>query len=174
MIVRILALSATEAAWLSERLTRKSHRVDDCIVWTGQRGATGYGKVTFPRDNGRRAHTGAHRAAWLIHRGPISDPSAVLDHLCRNRDCINVEHLELVSAVENVRRGAIPNANRDRFGYLNGHARKTHCKRGHVFDEANTLRYTFPSGRTARICRSCRRLREQSRQPRILTPHASA
>jgi len=46
----------------------------------------------------------AHRLAYERARGPIPEGKQV-DHLCRQRDCVNPEHLELVTQVENIRRG---------------------------------------------------------------------
>jgi hypothetical protein len=87
----------------------------------------------------------AHRFAWELLRGAIPD-GLTLDHLCRNRRCVNPDHLEPVTAVENTMRGQAPHA-------IN--ARKTHCLRGHAFDEENT--YVRSDG--ARICRACVRAR---------------
>ena len=85
---------------------------------------------------------------WLIHRfaythfvGPIPE-GLQIDHLCRNRKCWNPNHLEPVTQAENARRG---------FWSL-----KTHCNRGHAYDEENT--YVNPSGH--RVCRACIKIRE--------------
>lgn len=70
-----------------------------CLIWQGCVGTHGYGQV---RDRGvvRRAH----RVAYEREVGPIPD-GMQLDHLCRVRACVNVEHLEPVTQTENVRRG---------------------------------------------------------------------
>ncbi|RLC35878.1 HNH endonuclease, partial [Candidatus Falkowbacteria bacterium] len=72
----------------------------DCIEHTGAKTAYGYGRVyTSPGK-----YRVAHRIEYEKQRGKIPN-GKVLDHLCRNRGCINVEHLEVVTRGENVKRG---------------------------------------------------------------------
>lgn len=105
----------------------------DCIEWEGHIDKDGYGRL-----NNR---TLAHRKAWEDANGPIPK-GLVIDHLCRNRRCHNVNHLEVVTTKENVLRGVGPTAQ---------NARKTHCYRGHPFTPENTAKTA--TGRGCIICR---------------------
>jgi hypothetical protein len=119
-----------------------------CLIWTGAKGGgrLTYGAFTW---HGRRQTT-AHRAAWMLERGPIPEGHQV-DHLCRVPLCVNVEHLDVVLPVENNRRSLSPSS-------IN--ARKTHCPQGHPYSAENT--YTDPKGK--RHCRAC--MREADRRRR--------
>lgn len=90
-----------------------------------------------------------HRELYLVEVGDIPD-KYVLDHLCRNRSCINTAHLEPVTNAENIRRGLWLKKNqRNRYGV----ATKNKCIRGHERNAQNT--YVKPDGTKA--CRACRR-----------------
>lgn len=109
-----------------------------CWQWTGNTGR-GYGRISA---NGRPQQ--AHRVGYELLVGPIPE-GLTLDHLCRNRGCVNPAHVEPVTHRENVLRGEGVAANR---------ARQTHCKRGHPFNDENTC---LCAGK--RYCRPCQRLR---------------
>lgn len=72
-----------------------------CWPWTGTIATTGYG--TF-RLHGRNVAT--HRLSFQILKGQIPK-ELVIDHLCRNRVCVNPNHMELVTNAENIKRGNI-------------------------------------------------------------------
>lgn len=120
-----------------------------CWEWTGSKDRGGYGRFSY-----ERKPVLAHR--WIHEKinGPVPD-GLQLDHLCRNRSCVNPNHLEVVTQRENMMRGDGPSAK---------HARKTHCTYGHEFTEENTYRHKG----NRRMCRTCmnRRHRERSARTR--------
>lgn len=69
-----------------------------CWNWGGVVDAKGYGRF----DLGGRPQK-AHRVAYELIVGPIP-ANLTIDHLCRNKLCVNPDHLEPVTNVENVRR----------------------------------------------------------------------
>lgn len=116
-----------------------AHRLDlgPCWLWTASLFPGGYGCFSLDQKS-----VLAHR--WAFERLVSSIPEDLtLDHLCREKRCVNPGHLEPVTAAENIRRA---------------HAAKTHCAQGHPFDETNTYRH---GGR--RYCRSCRKNRKRRR-----------
>lgn len=117
-----------------------------CWEWTGYRFQDGYGGIK----NGRSWRV-AHRVLYelLVGRVPLG---LQLDHLCRVRHCVNPQHLEPVTASENVRRGMGPTRSAERM------LARTHCPAGHPYAGENL--YLDPRGR--RYCRTCNRAAAQA------------
>lgn len=123
-----------------------------CWEWVGGKSGTGYGcwKV-----NGKTRR--AYRVMYERAKGPVPEGKE-LDHLCRNRLCVNPDHLEPVTRRENVLRGISPSA---------VHARKTHCHQGHPFTPENTALWNRKNGTQTRVCRTCRRAKWANRADTI-------
>lgn len=121
-----------------ERRIAARVRVDEDGCWNWKLRVTddGYGLITH-KVNGKLRVVGAHRFSYEATLGPIPF-GLTLDHLCRNRRCVNPSHLEPVTNYENWRRGNSPAA-------IN--ARRTHCHRGHKLPPVGSARY--------RTCQAC-------------------
>lgn len=76
--------------------------VTPCHIWQGAIKRNGYGAQWSPT---RKTQTSAHVVAWEEAHGPVPDGHE-LDHLCRVRACVRVDHLEPVTHAENIRRGS--------------------------------------------------------------------
>lgn len=143
----------------AEERFHASYRVDPSSCWVWILALSGCGYAQF-KVNRRRPM--AHRWGYELLVGPIPD-GLQLDHLCRNRACVNPAHLEPVTGRENLMRG-------ESFVAVN--AAKTHCSRGHDFSDPAVL-YRAPNGQ--RMCRVCSR--DQMRRFRAakrLASHADA
>lgn len=123
------------------------YRIDPetgCWLWTAARSHDGYGHFW----SGTRV-TFAHKWMWEYLNGPVPE-GMQLDHFeCDGgaQGCVNPQHVRLASPWENgLRSRGFPAVNRA----------KTHCHRGHPFDQANT--YVNPQG--SRVCRTCRHDRD--------------
>ncbi len=135
---------------LAERFWAKVDKSGDCWVWTSCVDANGYGKFSVKN---RSAY--AHIVAVDLTRGGTPD-GLELDHLCRNPACVNPDHLEAVTHVENVRRGVSGARAAERGRAV------THCRKGHAFDDVNTMVNATGPRAGRRHCRTC--LREANRR----------
>jgi hypothetical protein len=116
------------------RFVQQVRQVGDCWEWTGSLTRLGYAQFW---DGARRIY--AHRWSYEYHVAAI--PSGlVVDHLCRNRACVNPWHMEPVTARENTLRGDGPTAEI---------ARRRRCPLGHEYEQTAA----------GRVCRTCSRAR---------------
>ena len=113
-----------------------SDKETGCWNWLGVT-SDGYGDFGFNNN-----YQKAHRFSYAYFRGEFPKDLSI-DHKCRNRKCVNPDHLTPMPIRENVLLG---------FGLPAINARKTHCLRGHEFSKENT-RITKEGGR---VCKKCK------------------
>ena len=130
-----------------ERFWSKVDKTDDCWRWRPAKNRSGYGTFGFAGTT-----TSAHRIAYYLVKGPF-DLALVVDHLCRNRSCVNPDHLEPVTSQVNTRRSPL--------------VYKTHCANGHEFTEDNTAMYMSAYGERSRHCLTCNRARAKASMQRL-------
>jgi len=130
---------------IKQRIMSKINQARGCWEWQGRITYQGYGQISVgSRSDGTRSNRQAHVVTYEAFVGEVP-LGKQLDHLCRNRRCVNPSHLEPVTARENVLR-SVPFRNPLRYGA--SQRNKTHCKNGHEFD------YVSPIGK--RGCKTCR------------------
>lgn len=137
---------------LLERLFNRVEKdeITGCWEWTGAKGIDGYGRIG---DDKKVKLT--HRVAYEIMRGPLHR-GQVIDHLCRNRLCVNPDHMEATSQRINTIRGNTADIRKKLA------AQQTHCINGHEFTKENI--YLANNQRYCRICKSIRYKRWEVRK----------
>ncbi len=119
---------------------------DGCWVWMGAVGSSGYGTMEVL---GKTALV--HRVSYELHKGEIP-AGMVIDHICKNKICVNPDHLRVVTHKQNTLE------NSDAPTAIN--AKKTHCIHGHPLSGDNlklAVGTTNGKIKKERVCRTCQR-----------------
>ena len=139
---------------IKEIINSRVKIIDNCWVWQNRLTNAGYGTIAITRVGGKKGHysQSAHRISYEAYKGRVGE-NMVIDHLCRNRMCVNPEHLEEVDQLTNLMRGVgtVAKINKN----------KTHCKNGHEFNQENT--YEPPKRTGRRYCKKCQSVRGKER-----------
>lgn len=114
-----------------------------CWIWVGPRDSKGYGSISVTISLRKKKVYSAHRFAYESFVGPIPD-GLTIDHLCREKACVNWRHLEVVTNAENIRRAWTP---------------KSTCPRGHDRQPG--------TGTVCRICERARNKLARERDPEL-------
>jgi len=126
--------------------------VTKCWNWTGTLRPDGYGLIYLAE---LKKQLRVHRVVYELLVKKI-ESGLVIDHLCRNRKCVNPNHLEQVSIKTNTLRGISPVVQKKN---------QTHCKYGHELLGENL--YIHPK-RNTRNCKKCSNSKSQMRRDGLL------
>lgn len=126
-VAKYARAAADRTTWTRMVNATKFDCPNGCWEWQLRLNDGGYGLFSV---YGGAGPVLAHRLALHVAGRPVPEDMTV-DHLCRNRRCINPDHLDIVTRGVNSLRGD---------GYYAVNARKSHCAHGHEFTDENTSR----------------------------------
>lgn len=127
---------------VESRFWSKVEKTDGCWLWKASKSPLGYGRFWIPSEHQVRP---AYRYAYELLKESVP-MGKELDHLCRNRACVNPDHMEPVTHRENIMRGDSPKA----LGWG-----KSTCPKGHPLVEGNLAPYELKLGH--RKCLTCKK-----------------
>lgn len=135
-----------------------------CWIWMGSLDHNGYGKAGAYINGVREKESLAHRFSYREFVGAIPHGMHV-DHICRNRACVNPQHLQVLSHLENIRRADCSSGHRN--------TKKTHCPKGHEYSEDNTIieKGKNRPWRKCRICTNAAHMARYHRKQRKIKTH---
>ncbi len=117
-----------------------------CVEWVGAK-SDGYGKFHA---------MSAHTFSYLLSNPDEDIDGFIVHHTCRNRACVNVEHLQILTRQDHMQLHMVEDgpqgANTRKIA-----KRASHCGRGHEFNEKNTGWQTDSDGYSNRYCTECKR-----------------
>jgi hypothetical protein len=125
-----------------------------CFLWLGGIDKkTGYGRIVVTPEFKKSIDTTAHRLSYIAFKGPIPEGHDI-DHLCRNKACVNPNHLEPVSPKENLQRG---------WDWRKKNSPLKTCRQGHLREGDNFFYSEAPNRKPIFICRVCRRVYDKNK-----------
>ena len=131
--------------------------IDGCWRWIRSKVTGGYGGFNVNGKNRR-----AHRVSYELAYGVTLTPDQFLHHVCKNKNCVNPEHLEIVSQLTHT------------DSVIYGNKEKTHCPYGHEYTPANTHWNRHGKSRECYQCKLHRQRRQYLRKTQYVADRLKA
>lgn len=126
---------------------------EGCWKWNGPISVYGYGRLMESIGNRKTKQLMAHRFAYEQVIGKIEE-GMTIDHVCRNKSCVNPAHMEVVTRGENSIRSHSKNMMA---------MRENCCTKGHKIEKENVIKETRKNGKERFRCKICSLSREAKR-----------